>query len=98
MTEAAVRLNVVEEEIEELGKKWRRFHAVPNSIAQIRPKTAAFRPDWRELTSTSAEIAGIGSISAGAWLITPSAGLIAAGVGLVLLGIAGGNKPNGDSG
>jgi hypothetical protein len=46
------------------------------------------RLDWREIVSDSAELAGIGAVSAGFWQIAPAAGLISAGLGLVLLGVA----------
>lgn len=86
---AATDLKMVEkDEPEEYqGSKWRRF--VSEEVKKPAEK-ATKHPNWPDLASTAAEIAGIGSISAGAWLMSPSAGLICAGIGAIALGIAAG--------
>jgi hypothetical protein len=61
--------------------------AVPVPKIKTASKTGHSTADWREILSSSVEIAGIASISAGFAWYSPGIGLISAGVGLLAVGV-----------
>lgn len=68
------------------ARKWRaRLSGLKTGL-----KTRLFSVNFRDLGSTSAEILGIGSISAGFGWYSPGLGLISGGIGLLALGVAAG--------